>query len=319
MMSSTLPKISVVIPTLGRDRCLFDTLEDLALQEYSDWECLIVSQGENWQELSSALKERWPGRVRFFYLEEANASLARNVGLREARGEIVLFLDDDVSIKHADFLANHARHFGDVAVSGVVGQVVGPDGLTRETRHRLSYGRQNGWLYFPSNFTGKVRVRNGASNNLAVRREQAIAAGGMDAHFVKGAHREESDFCLRYTDEYGLMVFDPDASLVHLGEAVGGCRNWGMNAGVHPVHHVAGEWYFILRGIASGGIHLTDLPHHAFALIRRQLLNRPNLRSPKQMLRALVRSIEGLRVGWRQFRSEPRHISTLKTCDYHEV
>ena len=72
-------------------------------------------------------------------------------------------------------------------------------------------------------------VRNGASNHLSVRRREALAIGGMDAQFEKGAHREESDFCLRYTDRYGPLLFDPEATLVHLGDQSGGCRTWGIN------------------------------------------------------------------------------------------
>jgi glycosyltransferase involved in cell wall biosynthesis len=298
---------------------LLNTLDDLLCQDHQDWECIIVSQGDNWQTLAPALHMKMPENLRFFHLKEPNASLARNIGLREAKGEIALFLDDDVVIKRRDFLANHARHFKDPKVSGVAGQVVGPDEQTRTERHRMSNCKRNGWLYFPPNFTGQSYVRNGASNNLSVRRKEAIESGGMDAHFVKGAHREESDFCLRYTDAYGLMVFDPEASLIHLGERVGGCRNWGMNEGVHPLHHVAGEWYFILRGVEAGSISIMDLAHHGFALLRRQIMNRPNLRSPQQLLRAIRRSGEGFRVGWGQFRTAPRRITSLQPGDYQEV
>lgn len=317
--SRELSSISVVIPTLGRDRCLYDTIRDLSKQEYPEWECLVVSQGENWGELAAGLKRVLPERLRFFHLDQPNASLARNIGLIEAKGEVVLFLDDDVVISNVNFLHNHARHFANGGISGVVGQVVGPEKTTRSRRHWLSHSKRNGWLYFPSNFDQCVNVRNGGSGNLSVRRLEASKIGSMDAWFEKAAHREESDFCLRYTDAYGLMIFDPEASLIHLGELSGGCRNWGMNAGLHPLHHVTGEWYFIMRGWKHGSIQLLDLPHHAFALLRRQIFNRLNLRSPKQVLRALRRSYDGFREASKQMREGPRYLDSVKPACYREI
>jgi glycosyltransferase involved in cell wall biosynthesis len=316
---SEAPFISIVIPTLGREQCLINTIDDLFKQTYSHWECLIVAQGENWEGLTQRLHARFSKQVRVFFLSEANASLARNVGLIEGSGDVVLFLDDDVVIRDLRFLYNHARHFFDRSVSGVAGQIVGASQIVRNDRHWISRLRRNGWLYFPLNFCDSTLVRNGGSGNLSVRRLDAIAIGGMDAHFTKGAHREESDFCLRYTDKYGRMIFDPEASLVHLGEPEGGCRAWGLNSVLHQLHHVAGEWYFILRGLQEHTILLFDIPHHGYMLLRRQIFSWTNIRSPKRLIGALWRCIQGAQVAWRQFRSPNRRIGTVDRSCYREI
>ena len=314
-----LPSLSVIIPTLGRNQCLLDTVRYLSVQDYPDWECLVVCQGDNCTRLAEQLTEILPGQLRLFHLAEPNASLARNIGLLEARGEVALFLDDDVLIESTDFLSKHGRNYLFRDCSGVVGQVLSPERLHRTTRHWMSYLRRNGWLYFPRNFTKRVPIRNGVSCNLSVRRQQALNIGGMDAQFEKGAHREESDFCLRYTDRFGLMVFDPEITLVHLGERRGGCRAWGVSAGVHPRHHVAGEWYFISRGLQCGTIKLLDVPHHIGALIRRQILNRPNLHSLGQIFVALRRTLEGLRDARTKLSSGPRYANSVGRDDYREI
>jgi glycosyltransferase involved in cell wall biosynthesis len=313
---SRWPSLTVMIPSLGRDERLQATARDLARQDYPDWECVIVLQGQASEAQVSRLRAILGERLRVFHADEANASLARNIGLLEARSEVVLFLDDDVVIADPDFLRHHAGHYRAPEVPGVVGQVLGPDRAVRDERHPWSHHPRNGWLYFPSNFNHPAHVRNGTSCNLSVRKEWALAVGGMDAQFEKGAHREESDFCLRLTDRYGLLVFDPKASLVHLGEPSGGCRNWGMNSGVHPLHHVAGEWYFILKGIRGGQILWRDLPHHLFALIRRQILNRPNLQSLRSLWRASRRSLEGLRAALGKLRAGPRPVGTVRRDRY---
>lgn len=313
------PLLSVIIPSLARDESLLATARGLVNQVYPDWECLIVLQGNLAPGLAGRLHAEFRERLRLFYVEEPNASLARNIGLQEARGEVVLFLDDDVLIEGRRFLAAHAWHYLDPKRVGVVGQVVGSDRLVRQNRHRMSRGLRNGWLYFPGNFDGAAQLRNGTSCNLSVRRSYALAVGGMDAQFEKGAHREESDFCLRLTDRYGLLTFDPKATLVHLGEPVGGCRNWGANDGIHPMHHVAGEWYFLLKNLRGGQIFWRDLPHHLLALIRRQIFNRANLHSPRSLVEATLRSGSGLRVAIAKLRAGPRYVGSARGNRYREV
>ncbi len=313
------PFISVVIPSLGRDGCLRETAQDLARQEYPSWECLIVLQGDLRPDALCGLYEVLGERLRVFHANEPNASLARNIGLLEARGDVVLFLDDDVEIGSAGFLSAHARHYSDPMAAAVLGQVLGPGMLPRLHRHWISRLRYCGWLFFPTDYDFPARIASGPSSNLSVRRSSAIAVGGMDSQFQKGAHREESDFSLRLVRRFGLCYFDPDASLVHLGEPAGGCRSWGHNSGIHPLHHVCGEWYFILRALQVGTIAWADLPFYFYTLVRRQLLNSINFRSPRRIIGACRRSIEGFELARKKIAAGPRLLETLTPSAYSEL
>ncbi len=311
--------MTVVIPTLARSEPLMNTLRDLSAQDLASWECIVVAQSE----IDPApIRDLFAGtarRLRILRLGEPNASLARNVGLLEARGSVVLFLDDDLRIPDAGFLRRHLRNYEDDSIPGVVGQLVDEDGAVREDRHRRSFHPRVGWLYFPPNYNRRCLCRTGGSGNLSVRREFAIAVGGMDAQFEKGAHREESDFCLRLTDRFGPLVFDPEASVIHLLAEEGGCRSWGTNRGIHPLHHVTGEWYFIRKMRRMGLIQLRDLPDHWAVLVRRQILNPDNRRSPRRIARALRRCAAGYRAAGRKIREGPRHIDTLTRGTYVEM
>lgn len=315
--TALLPSISVVIPTLARDERLIATLSDLSKQQYPDWDCIVVMQGDAGPQQAMAARQVLGERVRVFYLNEPNASLARNVGLHESTKEVTLFLDDDVIIENTEFLAAHAKHYSDPGCVGVAGQILAMDRYVRTTRHWASNFQRVGWLYFPGNYAYTCAVLNGASANLSVRRGAAVAIGGMDAQYEKGAHREESDFCLRLTAEYGPLTFDPAASLVHIGEPVGGCRAWGMNQGIHPLHHVVGEWYFVLKQFRLRNILFMDLPHHGFALLRRQIFNKPNMRTPRALLAAIRRSLAGFNEARRRLTVPPREIGTLQAVCYH--
>ncbi len=318
-MSDPFPFVSVVIPSLGRDERLKATALDLARQDYPSWECIVVLQGDSPQETRRGVFEALGERLRVFHASEPNASLARNIGLREARGDVVLFLDDDVEIKNRGFLRAHARHYRSPGACGVAGQVLGPGAAPRQDRHWISRYETFGWLFFPPTYNSPARVASAPSSNLSVRRSAAIEAGGMDAQYEKGAHREESDFTLRLVKRYGLLRFDPEASLVHIGEPVGGCRSWGHNSVVHPLHHAAGEWYFILRGLKLRTIRRFEAPFHFYCLARRQILNIAAMRSAGGLAKALRRCLEGYRLARRKLSAGPRLYAATQQSDYAEL
>ncbi len=94
-MSSKL--LSVVIPTYNRSAYLVRAVESVLGQVGAKVEVIIVDDGST--DDTSAVVERraaeWGPRVRYFRQENAERSVARNNGLRRARGEFVAFLDSD--------------------------------------------------------------------------------------------------------------------------------------------------------------------------------------------------------------------------------
>jgi glycosyltransferase involved in cell wall biosynthesis len=248
---SETPAISVVIPSYQRTTQLLDTLRDLATQEIDRLECIVVLQTRPSNEELRAMKSTLADNLRVFFVDEANASLARNIGLMQAKSDIVLFLDDDVRIENRHFLEKHLENFKDTDLPGVYGQVLERGQEPAFAPDRRIGEAANGWMYLPANYGHPCRTRSGTSNNLAVRRAWAIAVGGMDANFSGGALREETEFNLRYTRRYGLLAFDPDVSLLHLsGE--GGSRAWGHVRRTVPMHHIVGRWYFLIASLCNG-------------------------------------------------------------------
>jgi glycosyltransferase involved in cell wall biosynthesis len=310
-------KISVVIPSIARMGVLKNTLSDLS-QQSEPAECIVILQGDDSKTQLIELQKNLTIPIRVIHSSEPNASLARNIGLREASGEIVLFLDDDVSISDPDFLKKHLRNYTDPATPGVYGQVleVGQQPVSDPQPSLIE--TEWGWLHLPSNYSQRCRTRNGGSGNLSVRRKWAIAIGGMDAWFERGARREETEFNLRYTKTYGPLVFDPEASLVHLS-AEGGSRNWGLVRKTVPMHHIVGHWYFLfaaMRGRTLGvkGI-IREMRIIAIALLKnpRTGWNIPAL--GWNMLRALA----GFAIAFSRFIRGPRRLDWLDSGVYREI
>jgi glycosyltransferase involved in cell wall biosynthesis len=312
------PTLSVVIPSYRRGAELEQALRDLAAQAFAAFEVLVVLQTRPTAAEIAALAGALDARLRLFHLPEPNASRARNVGLAEARGEIVLFLDDDVRIPAPDFLATHLRNFADPALAGVYGQVLEVGQAPTDTPSPGVIETAWGWIRLPANYARRCRTRNGASNNLAVRRDWAVAVGGMDAWFERGARREETEFNLRYTKRFGSLVFDPAASLIHLS-AGGGSRGWGPVRRTVPMHHVVGHWYFLVASLRNRTLSpratVNELRHIAVALLR----NPATGADPVGFARNLARAARGLALALGRLAAGPRRLDTTGAGAYESL
>jgi glycosyltransferase involved in cell wall biosynthesis len=93
----TQPLISVVIPTHNRATLLPGALNSIQQQTYKNWEAIVVDDGskDNTQQVVDALA-RDDRRIRFIrQYKNRGAQVARNAGIRAARGEWIAFLDSD--------------------------------------------------------------------------------------------------------------------------------------------------------------------------------------------------------------------------------
>jgi glycosyltransferase involved in cell wall biosynthesis len=239
------PSISIIIPTINRYNDLRNTIQDLNKQSVTDFEIIIVDQTDR-----TLFQDIVGGNIIHLHGDFKSASKARNLGLLTAKAPVSLFLDDDVIIENIDFIKNHLNHYKHKETSGVAGAILEIDRKWIEKLPEKTNHKYLGWLYKPRNYNKLSRNVGGGSGNLSVRTTWAIEIGGMDENFEKGAYREESDFCFRYTKKYGLLVFDPKAYLVHIGNPSGGIRSWKSSKGIiHPTQHMFGTWYFMFRNL----------------------------------------------------------------------
>lgn len=88
--------VSVVIPTHNRADLLSRAIDSVLRQDIKeDMEIIVVSDGST-DETADVVKKYDPNMVRFFeYFPGVNGNRARNVGVQNALGEYVAFLDDD--------------------------------------------------------------------------------------------------------------------------------------------------------------------------------------------------------------------------------
>jgi glycosyltransferase involved in cell wall biosynthesis len=97
-------QITVILCTYNRCQSLASALDSLAasiLPETIEWEVLVVDNNSS-DQTAAVVKDfasRHPGRFRYRFEPQQGKSYALNAGIREARGDILAFVDDDVTVE----------------------------------------------------------------------------------------------------------------------------------------------------------------------------------------------------------------------------
>lgn len=100
-------RVSVIIPTYNEEGAIGECLGSLAKQTYSDLEVIVVDDGSTDNTLSeiqnSASKMDALFKIRNFHQQHKGPGAARNFGAKHANGEILVFVDADMTF-HKDFI-----------------------------------------------------------------------------------------------------------------------------------------------------------------------------------------------------------------------
>lgn len=114
--------ISVIIPTYNAEKTISGCIQSVQAQSYKNWELILVNDGSG--DRSGEICDGFSAedsRIRVFHQKNAGVSAARNLGLRQSKGDYVTFIDAD-DIIPADYLGILLQtcRGADVAVCDVV-------------------------------------------------------------------------------------------------------------------------------------------------------------------------------------------------------
>ena len=94
-------KLSIIVPVYNTREYLAACLDSVLLPDHRDYELLIVNDGstDGSGAIAAEYARRFPGLVRVITTENGGLGAARNVGLENAAGDYLLFLDSDDSLE----------------------------------------------------------------------------------------------------------------------------------------------------------------------------------------------------------------------------
>jgi glycosyltransferase involved in cell wall biosynthesis len=215
---------SVVVCSRNRAERLRDCLDHLADQVVPDGsrvEVVVVDNGST--DGTPAVVEAWRAAdrdLRRTTVEpRAGLSRARNRGVADARGEVVLFIDDDAVAPRGWVAAHLAAYRRDPSISAVGGPVSlwWPDGRPGWLAPRLEH-----WFSALDHGDRPVEFpppHGPYGTNMSLRRAAVDAVGGFDERLGRRGRSlvssEEADLFARVWADGGRVAYEPAALVLH--------------------------------------------------------------------------------------------------------
>lgn len=201
------PSVSIIVPYPKDNPYLKECLEHCLKLDYpGEYEIIILPDGPEKHDLP---------RVKVIPTGKIGPSEKRDIGLDQARGEIVAFLDDD-TFPVREWLKKAVRHFENPQIAAVGGPAVTPpgDGLWEQASGAIYasplVSGQYVYRYLPR---PQRFVDDYPSCNLLVRRSVMAEIGGYDSAFYPG---EDTIICLKIVrDLKKKILYDPEALVYH--------------------------------------------------------------------------------------------------------
>ena len=206
------PRISVIVPTYERRDLVLEAVKALGRQEFDHpFEVIVVVDGSRDGTADALQVTSWPFPLRV--IEQANQGLAhaRNRGAGVAAGDILLFLDDDMTADPR-LLAEHDRSHRE-GVDVVLGHVPlhpdSPPGFVSGDVGKWAEGRRRR-LAQPG---AALTLHDLVGGQLSVSRAAFDSVGGFDVQFTRGGSfgNEDLDFGHRLLRSGFRCAFNPGA------------------------------------------------------------------------------------------------------------
>jgi GT2 family glycosyltransferase len=211
------PRVSVVVPTRDREAQLDQLIDRLALQDVDplDMEVIVVDDGSRTPVPTDLAARHGHLCVRVLHTDPLGPCAARNRGVEAARGELIVFLNDD-AVPAADLVS---RHIAAQSESTLPRAVVGRFSLLPEhvTDSLGQYLETTTSLFAQPLMQAGVHYHGLSlcTGNVSVPRELVVQVGGFDERFAH-AGGEDSELGLRLERETGLrVVYDPTIDCGH--------------------------------------------------------------------------------------------------------
>jgi GT2 family glycosyltransferase len=277
--------MSVVVPTIGRAALLEECIASIAACSPPPDEILVVDQSGD-PAVAAVVARFEAAGARLLVATFRDRSLAVNLGMREARHELVAVTDDDCVVDPS-WIERASEHLGADVATIVTGRVL-PLGEAVAVPSLVGTDQ-------PCDYTGGLHYDVLFGCNMACSRSRFLDLGGFDER-VKLA--EDNDFCYRWLRAGHRLHYEPSMLIWH--------HAWRTpeQLAIHFRGYARGQGIFYAKHLRRGDpavLHFVaqDLRRAARAMVARLVRGRPEW--PDARLSLPLGLARGLVKGWREF------------------
>ena len=229
------PLVSVIIPNKDEKETLQTCLEMLEKNTgYQNFEIIIVENNSTTDEIFRYYKEL-SGNRKIHLLrwgKEFNYSAINNFAVAHAKGEYLLFLNNDVKSINSDWLEEMLGVCQRPEVGGVGAKLIYPDNTIQHAGCVIGMGGIAGHMFvdMPADRTGYLHKASLLQDMSAVtaacllmKKEVFEQAGGFTEELAVAFN--DVDLCLKVRKNGYLIVYDPYAKLYHMESKTRGAED----------------------------------------------------------------------------------------------
>lgn len=214
--------ISLILPSLNRQQYVNVLLHDLEKQTFKDFELVIIDQSVEKYKLPQT---SYP--INHISSDAKGPCNAKNVGGRAAKGDVYLFIDDDVRID-CDFVELLVRPILDGKTEVTTAAICDKDGNhsfsdfgSHLTRSPFILQNILGNPHCP----GVYQANSISAGCFAMKRKDFFDLDGFDEFYDPNGASEDRDFAIRLQKNGCRMLYVGEARLAHLDAGRGGRRD----------------------------------------------------------------------------------------------
>lgn len=229
------PLVSIIIPNKDEKETLKACIESIREKtEYTNYEILIIENNSTSQEIFHYYKELSEDpRIRLLrWKKEFNYSAINNYGVRHAKGEYLLFLNNDVTVITPGWIKEMLGVCQRPDTGAVGVKLIYPDNTIQHAGCVIGIGGIAGHMFvdMPANRTGYLHKASLLQDMSAVtaacmmmKRSAFVEAGGFTEELSVAFN--DVDLCLKVRQNGKLIVYDPYVQLYHMESKTRGAED----------------------------------------------------------------------------------------------
>lgn len=231
-------RLSVVIPTFGRQKEVQACVTALLAQEKVNLEIMVIDQNDG-NFLSDFLPTEIKNNIQLVQGLRPNVSLARNEGFRKTTNELILFIDDDL-LPGPNFCWRAIKVLEENTEIDALAPLIELKDGSADSNEKLKTSSKSisEHLY---------QIPDTISAAFFIRRKVYEKVGGFDPHlFDLVKSTEDKEFFTRMNDNGFRLFLDTSLKILHLESQEGGCELRQTDYWINREKFIKG-WFYIQR------------------------------------------------------------------------